>query len=84
MFRRPPYPEILETKKEIEKHVNELLEMYFIINIEHNEIVEVTTPFLITWNDGNSTMSRDFRETKNYTKADMYPIPRTPHDLDKL
>ncbi|MBW0464950.1 hypothetical protein O181_004665 [Austropuccinia psidii MF-1] len=27
MLRRPPYPAILETRKEIEKHINELLEM---------------------------------------------------------
>ncbi|MBW0582294.1 hypothetical protein O181_122009 [Austropuccinia psidii MF-1] len=27
MFRRPPYPESLETRKEIEKHINELLDM---------------------------------------------------------
>ncbi|MBW0490691.1 hypothetical protein O181_030406 [Austropuccinia psidii MF-1] len=27
MLRRPPYPEILETRKDIEKHINELLDM---------------------------------------------------------
>ncbi|MBW0569228.1 hypothetical protein O181_108943 [Austropuccinia psidii MF-1] len=27
MLRRPPYPASLETRKEIEKHINELLEM---------------------------------------------------------
>ncbi|MBW0562472.1 hypothetical protein O181_102187 [Austropuccinia psidii MF-1] len=27
MLRRPPYPESLETRKEIEKHINELLDM---------------------------------------------------------
>ncbi|MBW0558103.1 hypothetical protein O181_097818 [Austropuccinia psidii MF-1] len=27
MLRRPPYPERLETRKEIQKHINELLEM---------------------------------------------------------
>ncbi|MBW0515058.1 hypothetical protein O181_054773 [Austropuccinia psidii MF-1] len=33
MLRRPPYPSGLETRKEIEKHINELLDMDFIRNI---------------------------------------------------
>ncbi|MBW0471632.1 hypothetical protein O181_011347 [Austropuccinia psidii MF-1] len=32
---RPPYPESLETKKEIQKHINELLEMVVIRKIGH-------------------------------------------------
>ncbi|MBW0509521.1 hypothetical protein O181_049236 [Austropuccinia psidii MF-1] len=84
MLRRPPYPASLETRKEIEKHINELLEMDFIRNIGHNEIVEITTLFLITWNDGKSRLCGDFRALNNYTKADRYPIPRIPHALDKL
>ncbi|MBW0523625.1 hypothetical protein O181_063340 [Austropuccinia psidii MF-1] len=52
MLRKPPYPASLETRKEIEKHVNELLDMDVIRKIEHNEIVEITTPVLITWHDG--------------------------------
>ncbi|MBW0465457.1 hypothetical protein O181_005172 [Austropuccinia psidii MF-1] len=47
-IRRPPYPEILETREEIEKHVNELLDMDVIRKIGHNEIVEITTAVLIT------------------------------------
>ncbi|MBW0474638.1 hypothetical protein O181_014353 [Austropuccinia psidii MF-1] len=48
ILRRLPYPAIRETRKEIEKHVNELLDMDFIRKIGHNRIVEVITPFLIT------------------------------------
>ncbi|MBW0580434.1 hypothetical protein O181_120149 [Austropuccinia psidii MF-1] len=48
MLRRPPYPASLETRKEIEKHINELLDMDVIRKIGQNEIVEVTTPVLIT------------------------------------
>ncbi|MBW0470318.1 hypothetical protein O181_010033 [Austropuccinia psidii MF-1] len=84
MLRRPPYPESMETRKEIEKHINELLDMDVIRKIGHNEIVEITTPVLITWNDGKSRMCGDFRALNNYTKADRYPIPRIPHALDKL
>ncbi|MBW0567627.1 hypothetical protein O181_107342 [Austropuccinia psidii MF-1] len=80
MLRRPPYPASLETRKEIEKHINELLEMDFIRKIGHNEIVEITTSVLITW----SRLCADFRALNNYTKADRYPIPRIPHALDKL
>ncbi|MBW0492802.1 hypothetical protein O181_032517 [Austropuccinia psidii MF-1] len=84
MLRRPLYPASLETRKEIEKHINELLDIDFIRKIGHNEIVEITTPVLITWNDGKSRLCVDFRALNKYTKADGYPIPRIPHALDKL
>ncbi|MBW0491018.1 hypothetical protein O181_030733 [Austropuccinia psidii MF-1] len=84
MLRRPPYPARLETRKEIEKHINELLDMDVIRKIGHNEIVKIITPVLITWNDGKSRMCGDFRALNNYTKADRYPIPRIPNALDKL
>ncbi|MBW0536371.1 hypothetical protein O181_076086 [Austropuccinia psidii MF-1] len=51
ILRRLPYPERLETRKEIEKHINELIDMDVIRKIGHNERVEITTPFLITWHD---------------------------------
>ncbi|MBW0584378.1 hypothetical protein O181_124093 [Austropuccinia psidii MF-1] len=81
MLRRPPFPASLETRKEIERHINELLDMDFIRKIGHNEIVEITTPVLITWHDGKSRLCGDFRAQNNYTKADRYPIPRIPHAL---
>ncbi|MBW0503332.1 hypothetical protein O181_043047 [Austropuccinia psidii MF-1] len=84
ILRRPPYPESLETRKEIEKHINELMDMDFIRKIGHKEIVEITTPVLITWHDGKSRLCGDFRALNNYTKADRYPIPRIPHALDKM
>ncbi|MBW0561091.1 hypothetical protein O181_100806 [Austropuccinia psidii MF-1] len=84
MLRRPPYKAILKTRKEIEKHFNELPDMDVIRKIGHNEIVEFTTPILITWDAGKSTLCRDFRALKNYTKGDRYPIPRIHHSLDKL
>ncbi|MBW0463443.1 hypothetical protein O181_003158 [Austropuccinia psidii MF-1] len=83
-FRRPPYPESLETGKEIEKHIDELLDMDVMRKIGHNEKVETTTPVLITWHDCNSRLCGDFTALNNYTKADRYPIPRIPHALDKL
>ncbi|MBW0586908.1 hypothetical protein O181_126623 [Austropuccinia psidii MF-1] len=58
--------------------------MDVIRKIGHNEIVEITTPVLNTWNDGKYRLCGDFRALNNYTKADRYPIPRIPHALDKL
>ncbi|MBW0566333.1 hypothetical protein O181_106048, partial [Austropuccinia psidii MF-1] len=84
MLRRPPYSESLEASKEIEKNINELLDMDVIRKIGHNEIVEIVTPVLITWHDGKSRLCGDFRALNNYTKADRYPVPRIPHALDKL
>ncbi|MBW0591259.1 hypothetical protein O181_130974 [Austropuccinia psidii MF-1] len=84
MLRRPPYPASLETRKEIDKHINELLDMDVIRKIGHNEIVEITTPILITWHNGKSKLCGDFIPLNNYTKAGRYPIPRIPHALDKL
>ncbi|MBW0471770.1 hypothetical protein O181_011485 [Austropuccinia psidii MF-1] len=39
MLRRAPYPATLETRKEGEKHINELLDMNVIRKIGHNKIV---------------------------------------------
>ncbi|MBW0528063.1 hypothetical protein O181_067778 [Austropuccinia psidii MF-1] len=84
ILRRPPEPENVETRKEIEKNINEQLDMDVIRKIGHNEMVEITTPVLITWHDGKSRMCGDFTSLNNYTKADSYPIPRILHPLDKL
>ncbi|MBW0497440.1 hypothetical protein O181_037155 [Austropuccinia psidii MF-1] len=84
MLRRPPYPASLETRKEIDKHIKELLDMDVIRKIGHNEIVEVTTPVLITLNDAKCRLCGYLKALNNYTKPDRYPIPRIPHVLDKL
>ncbi|MBW0467563.1 hypothetical protein O181_007278 [Austropuccinia psidii MF-1] len=84
MLRRPPYPASLESRKEIEKYMNELLDTDVIRKIGHNEIVEITTAVLITWDDGKPSLFGDFRALNNYTKADRHPIPRIPHARDKL
>ncbi|MBW0490981.1 hypothetical protein O181_030696 [Austropuccinia psidii MF-1] len=84
ILSRPPYPESLETRNEIEKYINELLNMDGIRNIGHNKIVEITTPVLINLHDGKSRLCGDFSALDNYTKADRYPIPRILHALDKL
>ncbi|MBW0547846.1 hypothetical protein O181_087561 [Austropuccinia psidii MF-1] len=52
--------------------------------IGHDEIVEITTPVLITCHGGKSRLCGDFGPLNNYTKADRYPIPRILHTLEKL
>ncbi|MBW0498777.1 hypothetical protein O181_038492 [Austropuccinia psidii MF-1] len=84
ILRRPPYAEILETGKKIEKHINELLEIDVIRKIGNNEILEIATPVLITCHDGKYRLCGDFRALNNYTKADWYLLPRIPYSLDKL
>ncbi|MBW0541492.1 hypothetical protein O181_081207 [Austropuccinia psidii MF-1] len=84
MLRRPPYLASLETRKEIEKHINKLLEIDVMRKIGHNEIVEITTPVLINWHNGKSSLCGNIRVLNKYTKADRYPITRIPHALDKL
>ncbi|MBW0471383.1 hypothetical protein O181_011098 [Austropuccinia psidii MF-1] len=84
MLRRPSYQESLGTRKEIEKHINQLLDMDFIRKIGYNDIVDITTPVLITYHDGKSRLCGDFRALNNYTKDDRYPLPRMPHALEKL
>ncbi|MBW0542485.1 hypothetical protein O181_082200 [Austropuccinia psidii MF-1] len=54
MLRRPPHPASMETRKEIEKHINEILQIDVIRKIGHNEIVEITTTVLINWHYGTS------------------------------
>ncbi|MBW0577057.1 hypothetical protein O181_116772 [Austropuccinia psidii MF-1] len=58
--------------------------MDFIRKIGHNEIVEITTRILKTWNDVKSRLCGDFRALNNYTNTDRYPIPGIPHALDKM
>ncbi|MBW0482621.1 hypothetical protein O181_022336 [Austropuccinia psidii MF-1] len=84
MLRRLLYTASLESRKKIETHINKLLDMDVIRMIGHNEIVGITTPLLINFNDGKSRLCGDFRALNNYTKAHTYPIPRIPHALDKL
>ncbi|MBW0507155.1 hypothetical protein O181_046870 [Austropuccinia psidii MF-1] len=81
MLRGPLYPEIQETRKEVVKNINEHLEMDVIRKIGHDEIVEITTPVLITWHDCKYRLCGDFRAINNYTKLDSYPIQMIPNAL---
>ncbi|MBW0488834.1 hypothetical protein O181_028549 [Austropuccinia psidii MF-1] len=76
MLRGTPYLASLKTRKGIEKHINELLDMDVIRELGQNEIVEIITPVIISWHDGKSRLWGDFRALNNYTKDDRYSIQR--------
>ncbi|MBW0588526.1 hypothetical protein O181_128241 [Austropuccinia psidii MF-1] len=52
--------------------------------VGHNEQVEVTTPVIITWNNGKSRMVGDVRALNTYTIPEKYPIPRIHEKLTQL
>ncbi|MBW0461070.1 hypothetical protein O181_000785 [Austropuccinia psidii MF-1] len=58
--------------------------MNIIRKIGHNDIVEITTPVIITWHDQEYRLCGDLEDLNNQTKADRYPIPKISHALDKL
>ncbi|MBW0543847.1 hypothetical protein O181_083562 [Austropuccinia psidii MF-1] len=53
-------------------------------NVGHNEQVEVTTPVIITWNNGKSRMVGDFRDLNTYTIPDRYSITRIHETLTQF
>ena len=84
LLRKPPYPASPATRIELEKHIKTLLGMNVLRRVGHNEIVEITTPVIVTCYNGKSRMWGDFRALNSCTKADRYPIPKTDIALTKL
>ncbi|MBW0470642.1 hypothetical protein O181_010357 [Austropuccinia psidii MF-1] len=52
--------------------------------VGHDEKVEVTTPVIIVWHNGESRMVGDLRALNTYTIPDGYPIPRIHETLTQL
>ncbi|MBW0502364.1 hypothetical protein O181_042079 [Austropuccinia psidii MF-1] len=61
ILRRPSYPENLETRREIEKHLNEIIDINVVRKIGQDKKVKITTPVLITWHDDKSRMWGGFQ-----------------------
>ncbi|MBW0488172.1 hypothetical protein O181_027887 [Austropuccinia psidii MF-1] len=61
ILRRSPYPENLETRREIEKNINEILDINVVRRIGQNEKVKITRPVLITWHDDKSRLCGGFQ-----------------------
>ncbi|MBW0533382.1 hypothetical protein O181_073097 [Austropuccinia psidii MF-1] len=68
----------------MEIHIKELLDLGVIRNVGHNEEVEITTPVVVAWNNGESRMAGDFGALKIYTVPDRYPIPKIQISLNKI
>ncbi|MBW0539500.1 hypothetical protein O181_079215 [Austropuccinia psidii MF-1] len=84
LSRRPAHPASPRARETLESHINELMKLGVLRNVEHNEEVEVTTPVIITWHNGKSRMIGDFRELNTYTIPDRYPIPTINETLTQL
>ncbi|MBW0473749.1 hypothetical protein O181_013464 [Austropuccinia psidii MF-1] len=72
LLRIPAYPARNRAREAIESHINEIMELGDLRNVEHNEEVEVTTPVIITWNNYKLRMVGDLREFGTYTTPDRY------------
>ncbi|MBW0592112.1 hypothetical protein O181_131827 [Austropuccinia psidii MF-1] len=75
LLRRPAYPASPTAREALEGHIKELMDLGVLRKVGHNEQVEVTTPVIIAWHNGKSSMVGDFRAPSTYTIPDRYPIP---------
>ncbi|MBW0500299.1 hypothetical protein O181_040014 [Austropuccinia psidii MF-1] len=84
LLRRLAYPEIPRAREALEVHIEELMDLGVLRKVGLNELEEVTTTIIITWNNGKSRMVEDFRALNNYTIPERYPIPRIHETLTQL
>ncbi|MBW0513682.1 hypothetical protein O181_053397 [Austropuccinia psidii MF-1] len=84
ILRTPAYPASPRAREALEIHIKELIDLGVLRKVGHNEQEEVTTPVIITWNNGRSRMVGDFRALRTYTIPDRYPIPRIHETLTQL
>ncbi|MBW0542811.1 hypothetical protein O181_082526 [Austropuccinia psidii MF-1] len=52
LSRRPAYPASPRAREALEAHIKESIGLGVLRKVGHNEQVEVTTPIIITWNNG--------------------------------
>ncbi|MBW0568175.1 hypothetical protein O181_107890 [Austropuccinia psidii MF-1] len=84
VLRRPAYPASPRAREALEKHIQELIQLGVLRKVGHSEVVEGTTPVIISWNNDKSRMVADFRALNTYTVPDWYPIPRIQETLTQL
>ncbi|MBW0547228.1 hypothetical protein O181_086943 [Austropuccinia psidii MF-1] len=82
--KRPSYPASPKSREALVVHIKELLDLGVIKKVFHNEEVEITTPFIVEWNNGKSRMVGDFRALNTYTVPDRYPIPKIQIPLTQI
>ncbi|MBW0579199.1 hypothetical protein O181_118914 [Austropuccinia psidii MF-1] len=84
LLRRIAYPASPRARESLEVYIKELMDLGVLRKVGHNEQVEVTTPVIITWNNGKSRMVGYVRALNTYTIPDRYPIPRFHETLTQL
>ncbi|MBW0491360.1 hypothetical protein O181_031075 [Austropuccinia psidii MF-1] len=80
----PAYPASPKSREALEKHIQELIQLGVVRKVDHNEEIEVTTTFIIAWNNDKSRIVGEFRALNTYTAPDRYPIPRIQENLTQL
>ncbi|MBW0563791.1 hypothetical protein O181_103506 [Austropuccinia psidii MF-1] len=75
LLRRPAYPASRRAGEALEVQIKELRDLGVLRKVGHNEDIEVTTPVIITWNNGKKRIVGDFRALNTYIITDRYPIP---------
>ncbi|MBW0520789.1 hypothetical protein O181_060504 [Austropuccinia psidii MF-1] len=84
LLRRPAYPASPKSREALEIHIKELLDLGVIRKVGHNEEVEIATPVIVAWHNGNSRMVGDFRALNTHTVPDRYPIPKIQIALTQI
>ncbi|MBW0558972.1 hypothetical protein O181_098687 [Austropuccinia psidii MF-1] len=84
LLRITAYPSSPRAREALEVHIKELMDLAVLRKLGNNEHVQVTTPVIITWNNGKSRMLGDLRALNTYTIPDRYPIPRIHETLTQL
>ncbi|MBW0531633.1 hypothetical protein O181_071348 [Austropuccinia psidii MF-1] len=80
----PAYPASPRARGALEVHIKELIDLGVLRKVGHNEQVEVTTPVIIAWHNGQWRMVGEFRALNTYTIPDKYPITRINETLTQL
>ncbi|MBW0562150.1 hypothetical protein O181_101865 [Austropuccinia psidii MF-1] len=84
LLRRLAYPAGPRDIEVLEVHIEELIDLGLLRKVGNNEQVEVTTPVITTWHNGNSRMVGVFRALNTHTIPERYSIPRIHETLTQL
>ncbi|MBW0525822.1 hypothetical protein O181_065537 [Austropuccinia psidii MF-1] len=84
LLRRPAYPASPNSREALEIHMKELRDPGVIRRVGHNEEVEITTPIIVAWHNGESRMVGDLRALNTYIVPDSYPIPKIQINLTQI